>query len=46
GRVQLAGFCMFEACVGVFWPSIMRMRAQYFARGVALHHHELLPRAS
>ncbi|CAI5508510.1 unnamed protein product [Closterium sp. Naga37s-1] len=29
GRVQLAGFCVFEACVGVFWPSLMRMRAQY-----------------
>ena len=22
-------FCVFEACVGVFWPSMMSMRAQY-----------------
>uniref|UniRef100_A0A0D6QVX8 Molybdate-anion transporter n=1 Tax=Araucaria cunninghamii TaxID=56994 RepID=A0A0D6QVX8_ARACU len=29
GRLQLLGFCMFEACVGIFWPSIMKMRSQY-----------------
>ncbi|GJP51595.1 hypothetical protein CLOM_g10749, partial [Closterium sp. NIES-68] len=29
GRVQLVGFCVFEVCVGVFWPSIMKMRAQF-----------------
>uniref|UniRef100_A0A251LDG2 Major facilitator superfamily (MFS) profile domain-containing protein n=1 Tax=Manihot esculenta TaxID=3983 RepID=A0A251LDG2_MANES len=29
GSVQLLGFCTFEACVGIFWPSIMKMRSQY-----------------
>ncbi|GAA0185930.1 transporter [Lithospermum erythrorhizon] len=29
GCIQLLGFCVFEACVGVFWPSIMKMRSQY-----------------
>ncbi|GMN31352.1 hypothetical protein TIFTF001_003208 [Ficus carica] len=29
GWIQLVGFCTFEACVGVFWPSIMKMRSQY-----------------
>ncbi|KAH7513672.1 uncharacterized protein LOC107430089 [Ziziphus jujuba] len=29
GTIQLAGFCTFEACVGIFWPSIMKMRSQY-----------------
>ncbi|XP_078434412.1 uncharacterized protein LOC144705547 [Wolffia australiana] len=29
GSVQLVGFCVFEACVGLFWPSIMKMRSQY-----------------
>lgn len=29
GCVQLLGFCAFEACVGIFWPSIMKMRSQY-----------------
>ncbi|CAI5961070.1 unnamed protein product [Closterium sp. NIES-64] len=29
GRVQLVGFCVFEVCVGVFWPSIMKMRSQF-----------------
>ncbi|XP_006359771.1 molybdate-anion transporter-like [Solanum tuberosum] len=29
GCIQLLGFCAFEACVGVFWPSIMKMRSQY-----------------
>ncbi|EOA23842.1 hypothetical protein CARUB_v10017059mg, partial [Capsella rubella] len=27
--IQLLGFCVFEACVGIFWPSIMKMRSQY-----------------
>ncbi|KAJ3680166.1 hypothetical protein LUZ60_016444 [Juncus effusus] len=29
GCVQMMGFCVFEACVGLFWPSIMKMRSQY-----------------
>ncbi|KAL3599224.1 hypothetical protein D5086_007142 [Populus alba] len=29
GCIQLIGFCTFEACVGIFWPSIMKMRSQY-----------------
>eukprot|EP00897_Mesotaenium_endlicherianum_P011055 jgi/Mesen1/9979/ME000072S09389 len=29
GQLQLFGFCIFEACVGIFWPSIMKMRSQY-----------------
>ncbi|KAM0935127.1 putative molybdate-anion transporter, MFS transporter superfamily [Dioscorea sansibarensis] len=29
GCLQLFGFCTFEACVGIFWPSIMKMRSQY-----------------
>ncbi|KAJ7553435.1 hypothetical protein O6H91_06G097700 [Diphasiastrum complanatum] len=29
GQLLLLGFCIFEACVGVFWPSIMKMRSQY-----------------
>ncbi|CAI7883375.1 unnamed protein product [Closterium sp. NIES-53] len=29
GRVQLVGFCVFEVCVGVFWPSMMKMRSQF-----------------
>ena len=29
GRIQMLGFCIFEACVGIFWPSMMKMRAQY-----------------
>ncbi|KAL0299714.1 UNVERIFIED_CONTAM: hypothetical protein Sradi_6631200 [Sesamum radiatum] len=29
GCLQLLGFCAFEACVGIFWPSIMKMRSQY-----------------
>ncbi|XP_021767898.1 molybdate-anion transporter-like [Chenopodium quinoa] len=29
GYIQLLGFCVFEACVGIFWPSIMKMRSQY-----------------
>ncbi|KAL8248066.1 hypothetical protein R6Q59_009282 [Mikania micrantha] len=27
--IQLVGFCAFEGCVGIFWPSIMKMRSQY-----------------
>lgn len=29
GTIQLLAFCLFEVCVGVFWPSMMSMRAQY-----------------
>ncbi|GAA0141521.1 hypothetical protein Leryth_004047 [Lithospermum erythrorhizon] len=29
GCMQLLGFCTFESCVGIFWPSIMKMRSQY-----------------
>lgn len=29
GAIQLIGFCVFEGCVGVFWPSIMKMRSQF-----------------
>ncbi|KAG6550640.1 hypothetical protein Mapa_007737 [Marchantia paleacea] len=29
GRLLLLGFCIFEACVGIFWPSIMKMRSIY-----------------
>lgn len=29
GCIQLLGFCTFESCVGIFWPSIMKMRSQY-----------------
>ncbi|XP_022868020.1 molybdate-anion transporter-like [Olea europaea var. sylvestris] len=29
GCLQLLGFSTFEACVGIFWPSIMKMRSQY-----------------
>eukprot|EP00217_Crustomastix_stigmatica_P016284 CAMPEP_0183799658 /NCGR_PEP_ID=MMETSP0803_2-20130417/22369_1 /TAXON_ID=195967 /ORGANISM="Crustomastix stigmata, Strain CCMP3273" /LENGTH=450 /DNA_ID=CAMNT_0026044363 /DNA_START=30 /DNA_END=1379 /DNA_ORIENTATION=- len=29
GRVQLTAFLAFEVCVGIFWPSIMKMRASY-----------------
>jgi len=29
GRLNLLGFCLFEMCVGIFWPSIMKMRSQY-----------------
>ncbi|KAI3792963.1 hypothetical protein L1987_35575 [Smallanthus sonchifolius] len=27
--IQLVGFCAFEGCVGIFWPSIMKMRSLY-----------------
>lgn len=29
GRLQLFSFCVFESCVGIFWPSIMKLRSQY-----------------
>lgn len=29
GKVQLLAFCLFEGCVGIFWPSMMAMRAHY-----------------
>lgn len=29
GSILIFGFCTFEACVGIFWPSIMKMRSQY-----------------
>ncbi|KAF6153694.1 hypothetical protein GIB67_000927 [Kingdonia uniflora] len=29
GWILLFGFCTFEGCVGIFWPSIMKMRSQY-----------------
>ena len=28
-QVQLTAFCLFEVMVGVFWPSMMTMRAHY-----------------
>ncbi len=29
GQVQLLAFCVFEVIVGIFWPSMMTMRAHY-----------------
>lgn len=29
GKIQLIAFCIFEACVGIFWPSMMKLRSQY-----------------
>ena len=29
GKLQLAAFCVFEACVGLFCPSMMKMRSDY-----------------
>lgn len=29
GKIQLAAFCAFEFSVGVFWPSMMKMRSQH-----------------
>ena len=29
GKLQLAAFCVLEACVGLFWPSMMKMRSDY-----------------
>lgn len=29
GQLQLVAFCLFEFAVGVFWPSMMKMRSQH-----------------
>ena len=29
GQLQLVAFCVFEFCVGLFWPSMMKMRSQH-----------------
>ena len=29
GMIQLLAFCLFEVMVGLFWPSMMKMRAEY-----------------
>ena len=29
GKIQMLGFLVFEAMVGIFWPSMMKMRSQY-----------------
>eukprot|EP01134_Creolimax_fragrantissima_P000013 CFRG0013T1 len=29
GFAQLIAFCVFEVCVGMFWPSFMQMRSRY-----------------
>ncbi|KXZ47291.1 hypothetical protein GPECTOR_36g18 [Gonium pectorale] len=29
GKLQLLAFCGFEACIGIFWPSMMALRASY-----------------
>ena len=29
GKVMMLGFLVFEAMVGIFWPSMMKMRSQY-----------------
>lgn len=34
GKVELAAFVAFEGCVGIFWPSIMQLRAQYLPEEV------------
>ena len=28
-KLRLLAFVLFEACVGIFWPSIMKLRSQY-----------------
>ena len=28
-QLQMVSFCVFEAMIGLFWPSIMKMRSQY-----------------
>lgn len=33
GRLLLLAFCAFEALVGVFWPSMMKMRSTYVPEG-------------
>ena len=34
GKLQLFGFLVFEFMVGIFWPSMMKMRAQYVPEDV------------
>eukprot|EP00878_Enallax_costatus_P024001 GHUV01025585.1.p1 GENE.GHUV01025585.1~~GHUV01025585.1.p1 ORF type:complete len:450 (+),score=83.20 GHUV01025585.1:329-1678(+) len=29
GQIDMLAFCVFEVCVGIFWPSMMTMRATY-----------------
>jgi hypothetical protein len=29
GKIQMLAFLVFEAMVGIFWPSMMKMRSQY-----------------
>ena len=29
GQLEILAFCVFEGCVGLFWPSIMKMRSAY-----------------
>lgn len=33
GKVQLLAFCVFEGCVGLFWPSMMALRAHFVPEG-------------
>ncbi len=28
GYLQIAAFCVFELCLGIFWPAMMTLRAQ------------------
>eukprot|EP00951_Prasinocladus_malaysianus_P027463 scaffold246491_cov45-Prasinocladus_malaysianus.AAC.2 len=28
-QIQMLSFCVFEATIGIFWPSMMKMRSQY-----------------
>jgi MFS transporter, MFS domain-containing protein family, molybdate-anion transporter len=30
GKMLLIAFCAFEVCIGVFWPSLMSLRAKHF----------------
>ncbi|KAK9829693.1 hypothetical protein WJX72_007390 [[Myrmecia] bisecta] len=34
GKLQLMAFCVFEFLVGIFWPSMMKMRSQYVPEGM------------
>ena len=34
GRVQMVAFCVFEACVGAFWPSLMQLRSVFVPEDV------------
>ncbi|CAK0784454.1 hypothetical protein CVIRNUC_007658 [Coccomyxa viridis] len=34
GRIQLVAFCIFELLVGIFWPSMMKLRSQYVPEGI------------